>query len=266
MIIQAISLKGHRDQNEDKHDIITNIKGTNQKIKDINFFAVYDGHGGKDVSAFLKDNLSKYFLSLSCSYPLKKQDVYNIYDTIQKKISIQPYSAYTGSTALVAIMFKQQDDTYLNILNTGDCRCIICRDNFALPLTKDHKPHWPEENRRIIKTGGKIVFDGFDFRIKDLSVSRAFGDTDATPFVSHRPDIFRYKIEKSDKFIVLACDGLWDVLSNDEVVNFILITSYDQSLTKRIVDNNVNVAKKLAEYALTKGSTDNISVIIAFFY
>lgn len=163
-------------------------------------------------------------------------------------------------------MFKQQDDTYLNILNTGDCRCIICRDNFALPLTKDHKPHWPEENRRIIKTGGKIVFDGFDFRIKDLSVSRAFGDTDATPFVSHRPDIFRYKIEKSDKFIVLACDGLWDVLSNDEVVNFILITSYDQSLTKRIVDNNVNVAKKLAEYALTKGSTDNISVIIAFFY
>ena len=69
---------------------------------------------------------------------------------------------------------------------------------------------------------GKIQFDGHDWRIKDLSLSRAFGDLDASPFVTHEPEIYKYKLSSKDKFMVLACDGLWDVLSNQEVVNFVL--------------------------------------------
>ena len=61
----------------------------------------------------------------------------------------------------------------------------------------------------------------------------------------------------------MACDGLWDVVSNQDAVNFVLMNSYDKSLKRRI-KNNVNIAKKLAEYAYNKGSTDNISVIIIF--
>ena len=104
---------------------------------------------------------------------------------------------------------------------------------------------------------------GFDWRVKDLSVSRAFGDIDATPFLSHRPDLYRYKLDKNDKFFVLACDGLWDVMSNCDVVNFILLHCYDNTTNVRI-NKSINIAKKLAEYAIKKGSTDNIT-IVAFF-
>jgi len=99
-----------------------------------------------------------------------------------------------------------------------------------------------------------------------LSVSRAFGDMDAAPFVTHKPDIFKYTLKRNDKFLILGCDGLWDVLSNQDVINFILnkmdetpklnnISSYSKS----------NISQSLAEYAIKQGSTDNVSIIIIFF-
>ena len=122
----------------------------------------------------------------------------------------------------------------------------------------------PEERHRISKLGGKPYFDGEDWRISDLSVSRAFGDIDAGPCVTHTPDIFQYRLEKSDKFLVLACDGLWDVLNNNDAVNFILNNCYDNTLTKRI-NKKQDIAQQLAEHALRKGSTDNITIVIVFF-
>lgn len=263
MEVHSISLKGLRDQNEDKHEIIVNSHNKNRSIKNVNMLAVFDGHGGKDVSAYIQENLPQYFLDKRVQYPISKRYVVNVYDHIQKTLKKTNYAYYSGTTALVAINFKCGTENYLNIMNSGDCRCIICRDNFAMPLTKDHKPHWPEERNRIERVGGRIVFDGYDWRIKDLSVSRAFGDIDATPYVTHRPDLYRYKLDKNDKFIVLACDGLWDVMSNQDVVNYILSNCYDMH-TKIRKNKTMNIAKKLAEYALQKGSTDNISIIIGF--
>jgi serine/threonine protein phosphatase PrpC len=263
MNVHSVSIKGLRDQNEDKHDIIINRDGRHSNLKAVNFFAVFDGHGGKEVSKYIQKNLPQYFLDNRISYPISKRYVSNVYDHIQKSLKQHRFSNYSGTTSLVVVNFKNRGDSYLNIMNTGDSRCILCRDNFALPLTKDHKPHWPEEKDRIEKLGGRILFDGHDWRIKDLSVSRAFGDLDTTPYVSHRPDLYRYKLDKNDKFFVLACDGLWDVLSNSDVVNFILLNCYDSSTKKRI-NKNMNVAKKLSEYAMRKGSTDNITIIVVF--
>lgn len=263
MNVHSVSIKGLRDQNEDKHSIILNIDNKNCNQKNINFFSVYDGHGGKQVSTYLKNVLPKYLLDNRINYPISKSYVMRIYDHIQKSLRKYNYAYSSGSTCTVVIHYKYNNENYLNVLNTGDSRCIICRNNFAMPLTKDHKPHWPEERARIEKLGGTIKFDGFDWRIKELSVSRAFGDLDATPFLTHRPDLFRYKLDKNDKFIVLACDGLWDVLKNCDVVNFVLSTCYDPT-TKIRINKHVNVAKKLAEYALKKGSTDNITIIVIF--
>lgn len=263
MNVHSVSLKGLRDQNEDKHVIILNTGKKDPKKKNVNFFSVFDGHGGKEVSKYLSENLSQFFMDNRVMYPLSKKYVYDVYDHLQKTLKSSNFAYYSGSTALVAVHFKYNGDDYLNVMNVGDCRIIICRDNFAMPLTKDHKPHWPEERSRIDNLGGKITFDGYDWRIKDLSVSRAFGDLDATPFVTHRPDLFRYKLDKTDKFFVLACDGLWDVMSNDEVINYVLLNCYDKT-TKNRINKNVNIAKKLAEYALKKGSTDNITCIVVF--
>jgi serine/threonine protein phosphatase PrpC len=87
--------------------------------------------------------------------------------------------------------------------------------------------------------------------------SRAFGDLDSTPFVTHLPQVYKYKISSSDKFLVFACDGLWDVLSNQDVVDCIntLINEKYKG----------NFAKKIAELALAKGSLDNVTIIIYIF-
>ena len=87
---------------------------------------------------------------------------------------------------------------------------------------------------------------------------KTFGDLSAEPYVTCQPDIFKYKISSCDKFIVLACDGLWDVLSNNDVVNFILLKYHSDN-------EKQNIATDLAKHAIAKGSTDNISIIIVFF-
>jgi serine/threonine protein phosphatase PrpC len=252
-IFSDYSAKGKRPTNEDYHISIINEKCKISECKKINIFGVFDGHGGNEVSKFISNNIAKFFAK--AKYPLSEKYVITVFDFLQDLLKKNKLGARTGTTCVLAIQFENNGQQYLNVINTGDSRSILCRNGLALPLTKDHKPFWPEEQKRIKNLGGKIQFDGHDWRIKDLSVSRAFGDFDATPYVTHIPELYRYKIDKSDKFIVLACDGLWDVLTNEEVVNFILTNSQSKKI----------VAKKLVEYALKKGSTDNITVIVVFF-
>ena len=156
MNIHSVSLKGLRDQNEDHHEIILNTNNKNPNLKNVNYYGIFDGHGGKEVSKYLQGNLSQYFLDKRINYPISKRYVYNVCDHIQKSLKSHNFSYYSGTTGLVVIQFTYNGDNYLNILNIGDCRCILCRDNFAMPLTKDHKPNWPEERHRIEKIGGKM--------------------------------------------------------------------------------------------------------------
>jgi len=266
MNIHSVSIKGVRNQIEDRHTIVYNMDNQDTTKAPIKFFGVYDGHGGKFVSSFLAESLPTLFVDKRISYPVSKDYINQVFKYLQNKILKKNYydkAVHCGSTCLVGIHYKKQDQDYLIVMNTGDTRSILCRDNFAIPLSKDHKPAWPEERHRIEQLGGQIYFDGDDWRIKDLSVSRAFGDFDAEPYLTNMPDIFRYKLDKNDKFIVFACDGLWDVIQNQDVVNFILNECYDKNLCTRI-NKNVNISKKLAEYALLKGSTDNLTVLIYF--
>ena len=265
-MIQTFSLQGKRDSNEDQHIEILNLDNKNSNINSINMIGVFDGHGGKLVSKFLKENLPKYIL--------KKTDI-NIYqqksrltsrffgklfDKIQEElISNHPIVAKRcGSTALCGVQYKDiNNHNMMWIANVGDSRAVLYNSkSIATPLTTDHKPHLIAEKKRIEKLGGKIKFDGVDWRIGDLSLSRAIGDLDNTPYVTHRPEVFRYRINKKDKFIIFACDGLWDVLSNTEACTFVnnMITEKYQG----------NIAKKLAEYAIKKGSYDNVTVSLLF--
>ena len=268
MDVYHSSLKGLREQNEDRHTIIKNLKGSNNSISKINFFAIYDGHGGKEISDFLSKNLPQYFIKKNLEYPISKKYIKEVYNHIQNLLRIKHKNiAYRqGSTCLSLIQYIKNGSVWLNIINTGDSRAVICRNNFAHPLTKDHKPNWPEEKSRIEKLGGKIYLDGPDYRIGDLSVSRSFGDISSMPYVTHVPDIFKVKLDKTDdKFIILACDGLWDKVESHDAVNFVLSYCYDSTLTKRI-NKTTNIAELLAQYALKKHSTDNVSVIVIFFH
>lgn len=268
--VHKASLKGKRDQNEDKHDCVLNIEEGNSSFDKtkapINYFAVYDGHGGKFVSEYLHSHLPECFMDKRMEYPLKKPLVKKLYSYWQNELKTKHTraSAETGSTCCMVIQYKKDECYYLQVLNSGDSRAIICRNNMAMTLTRDHKPNLFEEKARITALGGEIEFDGVDWRIEGLSVSRAFGDTNAEPYLTCMPDMFKYKLTKDDKFMVVCCDGLVDVFSNDYIVNYILENCYDFITGKRI-NQNVNIAKKIAEHAIIKGSSDNVSVLIVFF-
>jgi len=264
MKIQSYSLQGKRDSNEDQHFHLINDNNQKKKYNKINFVGVFDGHDGKLVSKYLKDYLPPFFITKF------KKNIYGnrraaskyfqrVFEQIQKNLERDHPRAvkYCGSTALCGINYKDKKSSMLWMINVGDSRAVMCnKQGLAVQLTQDHKPNCPDERRRIEQLGGSIKFDGSDWRIKDLSLSRAFGDGESKPYVTHLPQIYRYRLGVGDKFIIFACDGLWDVVSNQdsvEFVNFKLKSKYKG-----------NIAKKLAEYAIEEGSYDNVSVVIMF--
>jgi protein phosphatase 1L len=261
MKVYSYSLQGKRPSQEDQHIAILNIDESNKSINNINLFGVFDGHGGKKVSEYLKKNLPDFFLTKNIKDILKKNKnfmkyITQVYDLLQNNLKEKHPRAveYCGSTACIAL----QTENNLWVINVGDSRCVLCNKNGEpVQLSIDHKPNLAEEKKRIEKLGGKITFDGVDWRVKSLSLSRAFGDLDCCPYVTHLPNIFKFKIDSKDKFLIIACDGLWDALSNKKAVAFV------KDLLSKNYDGNY--AKELANYALNNGSYDNITVIIYFF-
>ena len=268
MKIHTYTLQGKRPSNEDQHFNLLNSHNNNKTLYPVNFVGVFDGHGGKQVSKYLKDNLPKYMLKKGSIknniYSKDNKIVTNFinlnYNNIQNKLNKEHpiVSKRCGSTAVCGIhYFDENNIPRLWVVNVGDSRAVLCNHkNMPLQLSKDHKPNSSTEKKRIEKLGGKIKFDGADWRIQDLSLSRAFGDIDTTPFVTHKPQISKVRLNKNDKFVIFACDGLWDVVSNSNAIKFV----------NTHITNNYkgNIAKKLAEYAIRQGSYDNVTVSILF--
>ena len=284
--LHKTSLRGLRETNEDveRYNLNLSIDGNsiNAKYAPIDFFLVCDGHGGSEVSEFIAPMLEKHFMKKNLVYPLAQEYINKIYSFIQLTIINHPkkIGKACGSTALVVIRYMNDRKKYIQIINLGDCRCVISNSGLAIPLTKDHKPFWPDEKLRIDNvnkkygTNEKIEFYASDWRIGDLSVSRSFGDLDNTPYVTHIPDIYNYQLKDDYEFMVISCDGLTDVLENHEIINFIRDHYYnnhtelydipDRYPTNKVAIQN-NIARKLAEYALARQSQDNVSVMIVFF-
>jgi serine/threonine protein phosphatase PrpC len=265
MKVYSHSLQGKRNANEDQHYHVLNLNGEDPTLNDINFFGVFDGHGGKLVSKYLKETMPQFFTTkFKKNFYLKDDHAskyfIKVYDLLQDKLQNDHPRAvvHCGSTACIGIQYKDSDDkNKMWILNVGDSRVIKCnKDNIAEQLSLDHKPNNLEERTRIEKQGGTIQYDGSDWRINGLSLSRAFGDLDCKPYVTHLPQIYKYDIHPNDKFLIFACDGLWDVLSNQDVVDFI-----NELLNKKFKGN---YSKELAEHAINKGSLDNVSAIVYF--
>lgn len=275
MFYHSISIQGRRPYNEDEYNIINNLNCKDITLHNVGYFGLFDGHGGGKISKFCKKNLHKYFIDneIVSKQPSKSKDydkyINKTYTSIQNKLSEHEKEAKTvGSTALVVLVYEKDKKKYCKITNLGDCRAVMCNEyNIAVQLTKDHKPTSFEEYKRIISEKGKITKESNDdYRINGMSVSRSFGDLDAKPQVSHIPDIFDYDINKT-KFIIMGCDGLWDVLNNQEAIDLVLSDIENNDDYKKNINNKSdnNIAIKLANLAYDKGSEDNITVIVIFF-
>lgn len=255
--IYFTSVKGRRETNEDRHNIILNINGDDTNFNSINLFGIYDGHGGSCVSRYLEANIPNFYMDKNFIPPFDDEYHTKVFALIQSNLLKNDYGYSNGSTCLLNLMYKHNDSIYMDIVNLGDSRMTIVNSNgVSQSVTIDHKPDDTIEKIRLTKMGGEIYKDSEGvYRIGDLSLSRAFGDGDNSPYISQIPDIYHKKITLQTKYIVMACDGLWDVVeSNDlgKVINTILKKN----------KNPDNIAVELANYALTNGSSDNVSVIV----
>lgn len=165
----------------------------------------------------------------------------------------------SGSTCVVVLITPN----HILCANAGDSRACFRRDSKALPLSFDHKPFNAAELSRIRKAGGIVSLKRVD---GDLAVSRGLGDfqfknrSDLPPErqkVSCIPDITIYpRMMEKDEFIVIACDGVWDVVSNEECLNMVqqIFDEGEQDIGK--------ACEEMIDLCLKKDSRDNMSMII----
>lgn len=285
IVLHRMNLQGEREANEDADSFVMNMtrsgRAKDSRYAPIDLFIVCDGHGGSLVSKYCIDRLQHDLLNPRLSYPLDATQIKTIYDKIQNDLINHPnnIAKNCGSTALVVARYSNGfSKSYLQVLNAGDCRAVLSRKGLAIPLTKDHKPSWPDERRRFAKINAKnristpVVHDENDWRINGFSVSRSFGDLDGQPHLTHLPDTYSYEILPEDEFIIIACDGFWDVVNNQQAVNFLkdsITGSFEfygfppRSKVKKFMLKNL--AHRLCDYAISLGTQDNVTVMVLMF-
>ncbi|KAG9129314.1 hypothetical protein Leryth_015688 [Lithospermum erythrorhizon] len=160
-----------------------------------------------------------------------------------------------GTTALTAMFLGKR----LMIANAGDSRAILCRGGVFTQLTEDHRPDSNKEKKRVEESGG-FIEDGY--LNGELGVTRALGDwflkypngEKSSPLISE-PDVFEFMLSDDDEFLIIACDGLWDVLSNQEAVNIVRKEMKMHGDPRRC-------AQELVYQAMRRDSADNVTVIV----
>ncbi|XVF51008.1 hypothetical protein PTKIN_Ptkin04bG0149300 [Pterospermum kingtungense] len=156
-----------------------------------------------------------------------------------------------GSTASTAVLVGN----HLYVANVGDSRTILSKAGKAIPLSEDHKPNRSDERKRIENAGGSVIWAG-TWRVGGvLAMSRAFGNRMLKQFVVAEPEIQDKEIDEDFELLVLASDGLWDVVPNEDAVSL-----------ARAEEKPETAARKLTETAFTRGSADNITCIVVRFH
>eukprot|EP00555_Chaetoceros_dichaeta_P013427 CAMPEP_0198252856 /NCGR_PEP_ID=MMETSP1447-20131203/3307_1 /TAXON_ID=420782 /ORGANISM="Chaetoceros dichaeta, Strain CCMP1751" /LENGTH=390 /DNA_ID=CAMNT_0043938251 /DNA_START=394 /DNA_END=1564 /DNA_ORIENTATION=- len=192
---------------------------------------------------------------------------------------------YQGSTALAVWLHEDVKSCKRTLVsaNLGDSRAIISRDGQAMDVTRDHKPSDEVEKKRILSMGEKIEWDDYCqvHRVRNLSLSRAIGDRFAKPAISGEVEIQLIPLSDrtsdkkgKDEFIVLASDGLWDVMTSQDCVNFIHERLNDfpkamKRVTRLEMQRQEHARRKtmsrfVANEALKRGSGDNVCVVIVW--
>ena len=264
--------------NKDKHDINYQNYG--------HFFAIYDGHGGKGCSTFLKENLHRYITEFS--FVGFKIGIDLAEEKFLTKKAINEKGKILDSSGSCGIMLMIQGKKGI-IANIGDSRLVIFKNKSISFTTTDHKPDSVIEKARIELSGGKVykietlipiyqngVRINTPWRVNpgQLSVSRTFGDIQAKDerFGGNKtaiialPDITEIELDNEYNFIVMGSDGIFDVLKNEELLECIQIVIKEKNIT---TFKNVNMhqlcgdfAAMIIKSALAKDSFDNISCIV----
>lgn len=257
------SMQGWRVEMEDAHCAIT---GLSEDLQDWSFFAVFDGHAGARVSAHCAEHLLECIMGTE---EFRAADVIkgirsgflSLDDRMRELPELASGEDKSGSTAVCALISPAQ----VFVANCGDSRAVLCRSGHPAFSTRDHKPILPSEKERIQRAGGTVMIQRVN---GSLAVSRALGDYEyknvegrgpCEQLVSPEPEVFvKDRDEENDEFLVLACDGIWDVMTNEDLCDFVrsrlAITDDLEAITNQVIDT-----------CLYKGSRDNMSIVLVTF-
>lgn len=259
------SEQGTRKTMEDQHVAV--VRSQTPHASDFSFFGVYDGHGGTQCADYLQQNLHDFILN----HPQLRADTTTaIKDAIARaekdfmeKCRVEKIES--GSTVACAVIIGQQ----LTTANVGDSEIVLCRNGAPLLLTTKHHLGCNEaEVKRVQACGGRIFHSRighpkFNPHLVSLAVSRAIGDagfkldeyTDGkNSGVIADPEIKTVTLEDGDAFLIIGCDGLWDVINYADAVTFCL-GHLEKGATSQAISH------ALVQEALSRGSTDNVTVM-----
>ncbi|KAF5959411.1 hypothetical protein HYC85_000620 [Camellia sinensis] len=268
---------------------------SSQNPADLHFFGVYDGHGCSHVAMKCKDRLHEIVRDELESHEEDswKEMMERSFSRMDKEVtdwssgvgvgdSISncrcelrtPQCDAVGSTAVVAVVTPEK----IIVSNCGDSRGVLCRNGVAIPLSSDHKPDRPDELDRIQNAGGRVIYWDGARVLGVLAMSRAIGDNYLKPFVIPEPEVTVTDRTAEDECLILASDGLWDVVSNETAcgVARMCLRSMKPPSPPQSPGSEVNIAAAgessdkacsdasilLTKLALARHSTDNVSVVV----
>ncbi|WOH13098.1 hypothetical protein DCAR_0832607 [Daucus carota subsp. sativus] len=263
---------GPRRSNEDEHicvdDLSAQLGSCNMWPLPSSFYAVFDGHGGSEASAYVKNNAMQLFFgdaALPQIYDNDDKLLEDLGNSHQKAFLLADQALadectvcdFCGTTALTALVFG----SHLLVANAGDSRAVLCRKGVAVPMSQDHRPSCLPEQKRVKDLGGYIE-DGY--LNGELAVTRALGDwymkspSGSPAPLTAEPEVQQTLLTEDDEFLILGCDGIWDVMSNQEAVSLV-------RCTLRKHDDPQECAKALVDLALRKDTSDNLTAIVICF-
>uniref|UniRef100_H3AUD4 protein-serine/threonine phosphatase n=2 Tax=Latimeria chalumnae TaxID=7897 RepID=H3AUD4_LATCH len=261
------SMQGWRVQMEDTH---TAMPALPSELADWSFYAVFDGHAGSKVAEYCSQNLLNCIITNQDFGAEEAPSVENVKNGIRTgflQIDSKMHSIWrlggwdkSGST-VVAVMISP---SHIYFINCGDSRALLCRGGEVHFYTEDHKPFKPREKERIQNAGGTVTLQRIN---GSLAVSRALGDFDfkevewrsqTEQLVSPEPEVYEIERSEKDEFIILACDGIWDTINNEELCKFVCSRL-------QLKEDLESVCNQVIDTCLYKGSYDNMSIILICF-
>ena len=237
-------MRGRRPDQQDTIAIVNNYRGSCNE----HYFGLFDGHGGTVSAEVTANCLHQIIAEHLTNYESSSQFDLNFIFTSSFKYlqrELGKRNVQDGTAANIVYI----RNSILYVANAGDARSVLSRDGIAYALSRDHKPENADERERIEELGGFVTESK---RVNGvLALSRALGDCDLQPPISCEPVVTVTELLPDDNFIIMGCDGLWDMISNEKAVELI-----------QNCHSPAAAAVKLRDYAYTLGSTDNISVIV----
>ena len=225
-------------------------KGGPHKSVKSGYFAIYDGHGGREAVDYIERNLHRSLASKlkAGAHPTQAlESAFLETDQAMQQTRMYQDSGSTVAAALLRPSTSRAGQRDLFAANAGDARTVVAVHNGtslqAVRLSRDHTPHDPAEAERVRRAGGTVFRGRVDGQ---LAVSRAIGDHSLKRSgVSAQPHQHHLPLTSDHKFVIVACDGLWDVMTDAEAV----------SLVAGMTDAN-KMADKLVKTAMARGTTD----------